>query len=306
MESRIQRNLRSPLSAIVFAESTTAADLPAGPREPAVISFRRFKNTDPPALADVWNESHPARSAYPLRTPALLERWVFSKPYFDPDGLIVAVDDADNNKVVGYVLAGFGPNEELTALDYSQGVICSLGVRPSVQRSGVARDLVGKAEEYLTSAARRPSAPGRVALLPVRLRHLRRNQRARLPRLRRRRGPVLPVARLRTRRHHPRLPQEARCTAGGPRRPLRAPAQALRDAGAPRRGRAVVVARLRLGHARPGRVPPARQALQQLPRRPRGGVGARGLRLALGLPLRGRHRHPGPPGPAEAWASRSS
>jgi GNAT superfamily N-acetyltransferase len=116
-----------------------------------VISFRRFKNTDPPALADVWNESHPARSAYPIRTPAVLERWIFSKPYFDPDGLIVAVDDAADNKVVGYILAGFGPNEELSALDYSQGVICSLGVRPSAQRTGVARDLVHKAEQYLTS-----------------------------------------------------------------------------------------------------------------------------------------------------------
>jgi len=123
--------------------------LPGGSREPAVIVFRRFLNTDPPALADVWNESHTARGSFPLRTPALLERWVFSKPYFDPDGLIVAVDDADNNRVVGYALAGFGPNEELSALDYSQGVICSLGVRPTTQRHGVARDLVQKAEEYL-------------------------------------------------------------------------------------------------------------------------------------------------------------
>jgi len=114
-----------------------------------VISFRRFKNPDPPALADVWNESHPARSAYPIRTPAVLERWVLAKPYFDPEGLIVA-EESDANKVVGYILAGFGPNEEFTALDYSQGVICSLGVRPTAQRHGVARELVAKAEEYLT------------------------------------------------------------------------------------------------------------------------------------------------------------
>jgi GNAT superfamily N-acetyltransferase len=119
-------------------------------REPAVITFRRFKNTDPPAMADVWNESHPARSAYPLRTPGLLERWIFSKPYFDPDGLIVAVDDTDN-KVVGYILAGFGPNEELSALDYTQGVICSLAVRPDSRRHGTARDLVHRAEQYLTA-----------------------------------------------------------------------------------------------------------------------------------------------------------
>jgi ribosomal protein S18 acetylase RimI-like enzyme len=116
-----------------------------------VITFRRFKNTDPPALADVWNESHPARSAFPLRTPSLLERWVFSKPYFDPDGLIVASDDSDNNKLLGYVHAGFGPNTELSALDFTQGVICSLAVRPSERRHGVARDLVQRAEQYLTA-----------------------------------------------------------------------------------------------------------------------------------------------------------
>ncbi len=116
-----------------------------------MISFRRFRNTDPPALADVWNESHPARSAYPLRTPALLERWIFSKPYFDPDGLIVATDDADNDKVVGYVLAGFGPNADLSAIDRTNGVICSLAVRSSARRHRVARGLALKAEEYLTS-----------------------------------------------------------------------------------------------------------------------------------------------------------
>ena len=116
-----------------------------------MITFRRFKNTDPPALADVWNEAYPARSAFPLRTPGLLERWIFSKPYFDPDGLIVAIDDADNNKLVGYVLAGFGPNQELSALDYSQGVICSLAVRPASHRHGIARELVHRVEQYLTA-----------------------------------------------------------------------------------------------------------------------------------------------------------
>ncbi|MBX9585571.1 MAG: GNAT family N-acetyltransferase, partial [Gemmataceae bacterium] len=75
-----------------------------------MTTFRRFRNTDPPALADVWNESHTARGAYPLRTPALLERWVFSKTYFDHDGLIVA---EDGGRVVGYALAGFAPTPEL-------------------------------------------------------------------------------------------------------------------------------------------------------------------------------------------------
>jgi GNAT superfamily N-acetyltransferase len=116
-----------------------------------VITFRRFRNTDPPAIADVWNESHPTRSAYPLRTPAILERWIFSKPYFDPDELILAIDTEADNKVLGYVLAGFGPNEELSALDRTNGVICLMAVRPSARGTGVGRDLVRKAEEYLTS-----------------------------------------------------------------------------------------------------------------------------------------------------------
>ncbi|MBA4186834.1 MAG: GNAT family N-acetyltransferase [Planctomycetaceae bacterium] len=116
-----------------------------------MISFRRFRNNDPPALADVWNESHPSRSAYPLRTPALLDRWVFSKPYFDPEGLIVAVDDADDGKVLGYTLAGFGPNESLSKLDKTNGVICSVAIRPGERRHGIAHNLVRKAEEYLTA-----------------------------------------------------------------------------------------------------------------------------------------------------------
>ena len=34
----------------------------------------------------------------------------------------------------GYALAGFGPNAELTALDYTHGVICSVAVRPGVRQ----------------------------------------------------------------------------------------------------------------------------------------------------------------------------
>lgn len=112
-----------------------------------MATYRRFRNTDPPALADVWNESHTTRATYPLRTPALLERWVLSKPYFAADDLIVA---EDNGRVVGYALAGFGPNLELSALSYEEGVICSVAVRPSERRKGVGRELVRRCEEYLT------------------------------------------------------------------------------------------------------------------------------------------------------------
>jgi len=76
---------------------------------------------------------------------------VFSKPYFDPEGLIVAVDDADDGKILGYILAGFGPNDSLTKLDNTNGVICSVAIRPGERRHGIAQGLVRKAEEYLAA-----------------------------------------------------------------------------------------------------------------------------------------------------------
>jgi ribosomal protein S18 acetylase RimI-like enzyme len=113
-----------------------------------VITYRRFRNTDPPLLVDVWNEALTGgRGAYPIRTPALLERWVFSKPYFDHGDLIVA-EDGEANQAAGFALAGFGPNEERTGLS-DRGVICGVLVRPSYRRQGIGRELARRAEEYL-------------------------------------------------------------------------------------------------------------------------------------------------------------
>jgi ribosomal protein S18 acetylase RimI-like enzyme len=129
-------------------------------RESSVTIFRRFRNTDPPALADVWNESHTARGAYPLRTPSLLERWVLSKSYFDPDGLIVAVDGS--GRVQGYGLAGFAPTADLQALSFADGVICSVAVRPTDRRKGIGRALVEQCEQYLAKKGARTFRAGPV------------------------------------------------------------------------------------------------------------------------------------------------
>ena len=124
-----------------------------------MTTFRHFRNTDPPALADVWNESHTARGAYPLRLPSLLERWVFSKPYFDHHGLILATDDTDG-RVQGYALAGFAPTADLSALSFAEGVICSVGVRPGDRRKGIGRALVARCEQYLASKGARTFRAG--------------------------------------------------------------------------------------------------------------------------------------------------
>src|SRR4051794_15510490 len=73
----------------------------------AVIHYRTFRNPDPPALLEVWNACCTSRGAAPFRVTTLLEYFTFAKPYFDPAGMILAVEDG---KVVGFVHAGFGPN----------------------------------------------------------------------------------------------------------------------------------------------------------------------------------------------------
>src|SRR5262249_49990507 len=55
-----------------------------------VIEYRTFLNPDPPALVEVWNGSFTGRGAVSLRLATLLEFFIFSKPYFDPEGLVVA------------------------------------------------------------------------------------------------------------------------------------------------------------------------------------------------------------------------
>jgi GNAT superfamily N-acetyltransferase len=119
-----------------------------------VIVYRPFRNTDPPGLVEVWNETAIGRGAFPLRTPGMLERWIFSKPYFEHEALIVAenVPDGDGPKrIVGFALAGFGPNAEQSALDYNLGVICTVVVRPEVRKQGIGRELFHRAEAYLTA-----------------------------------------------------------------------------------------------------------------------------------------------------------
>lgn len=114
-----------------------------------MLRYRASLNTDPPALADIWNEAATGRGAYPVRSPGLLERWVFSKTYFRRDDVTVAADDT--NRPVGFALSGFGPNADMSALDPTKGVICAVGVRPDYRRQGVGRELLRLAENNLRS-----------------------------------------------------------------------------------------------------------------------------------------------------------
>jgi len=113
-----------------------------------VIEYRAFRNTDPPHLVTVWNEALPNRGAFTLRSPSPLDRWIFSKPYFDPAGLIIAAGDG---VPIGFCHAGFGPNADQSALNLADGVISMIAVRIAQRRQHVGCELLQRGEDYLLS-----------------------------------------------------------------------------------------------------------------------------------------------------------
>lgn len=76
----------------------------------------------------------------------LLEQFVLAKPYFDPNGLIVALRDG---KPMGFVHAGFGPNDEGAALATEMGTTYLLMLENGVNDPAVADELLGRSEAYL-------------------------------------------------------------------------------------------------------------------------------------------------------------
>jgi ribosomal protein S18 acetylase RimI-like enzyme len=124
-----------------------------------VIHYRTFRNSDPPGLLEVWNEAFTGRGTACLRITALLEYFLFAKPYFDPEGLVLACDGA---KPLGFALAGFGPSAAGNALDTATGVICLVGVVPSRRRQGIGKELLRRSEEYLRRRGARTLTAGPV------------------------------------------------------------------------------------------------------------------------------------------------
>jgi GNAT superfamily N-acetyltransferase len=111
-----------------------------------VIQYRPFLNSDPPALLSVWREQPPGRGMMQPISHLLLEMFVLSKPYFDREGLTVAVDDG---QVIGFAHAGFGPNATGSELSTNIGLICLLAVRPHPQRPQIMHDLLQRSEDFL-------------------------------------------------------------------------------------------------------------------------------------------------------------
>jgi ribosomal protein S18 acetylase RimI-like enzyme len=111
-----------------------------------VYNFRPFRNCDPPHIAEIWRDQPPQRGLMQPVTPGILEQLVFSKPYFDPEGLIVLLSD---KRPIGFVHAGFGANEDETDIDTSMGTVYQLMLRADRRNDALADELLHHAEGYL-------------------------------------------------------------------------------------------------------------------------------------------------------------
>lgn len=78
----------------------------------------------------------------------MFERAVLSKPWFEPDGLIVATSAGE---VFGFVHCGFGPNPDRSDLDRKNGIICILMTMPISGQQEICNSLIARAESWLRS-----------------------------------------------------------------------------------------------------------------------------------------------------------
>lgn len=111
-----------------------------------MLTYRSFRNTDPPVLTDLWQSLASPPGRLPSVNPDLLERLVFSKLYFDYEGLILAWED---NRAVGFAHAGFGATECEEGVSTELGTTYLVTVRPDCDEATVAAGLLERSEAYL-------------------------------------------------------------------------------------------------------------------------------------------------------------
>lgn len=125
-----------------------------------MIEYRPFRNTDPPALCEIWRNQPPLRARFQPMTTVVLEDMALSKPFFERSGLIVA---AEGERPVGFVHAGFGPTADGLQLDPAFGATCMLMVAHHPQRTVIAEQLLQRSETYLAAHGTRSAYGGGMA-----------------------------------------------------------------------------------------------------------------------------------------------
>ncbi len=113
-----------------------------------MISYRPFRNTDPPHLLRIWSACAGKPGLIQPLTLPYLERSVLNKPYFDPKGLILAFQ---GDRPVGFAHAGFLPQATQGELSRDQGITCMLMVSEECDQPAVADELLTRCEDYLAA-----------------------------------------------------------------------------------------------------------------------------------------------------------
>ena len=111
-----------------------------------MLTYRAFRNTDPPALAAIWQSRAGEPGLFSRVSADLLEEHVFSKLYFDREGLIVACED---DWPIGFAHAAFGSNDAEDGWSTELGTTCLIMTRPGADEASVAVELLERSEAYL-------------------------------------------------------------------------------------------------------------------------------------------------------------
>jgi GNAT superfamily N-acetyltransferase len=111
-----------------------------------MIHYDCFRNDDPPRLADAWRGAELGPAALQPMTSAAFEAAVFSKPYFDRHGLVVA---REGDRLLGFAHAAFGADASRSALDTTVGTTLLVVVPPHERRLEIEDGLLVRSEAYL-------------------------------------------------------------------------------------------------------------------------------------------------------------
>jgi GNAT superfamily N-acetyltransferase len=94
----------------------------------------------------LWHACQLGRGAAYGFSTDVFDALIFAQPYFDPKGMILALDE---DFPIGFVHVGFPPNAELNNLNPQVGIICALMVLPEYRRQHIGTQLLEQAYAYM-------------------------------------------------------------------------------------------------------------------------------------------------------------
>ncbi|HHK41807.1 MAG TPA: hypothetical protein ENJ50_05245 [Planctomycetaceae bacterium] len=125
------------------------------------MRIRPFRNSDPPALVQLWRRLPPLPMRAQNISVGILEEHIFAKPYFDRLGFLVA--ESDRGEISGFVHAAFGVDAECCHLDKTIGVVALFVPPDGGHHDLLAAELLERAEDYLRDHGARSLIAGGVS-----------------------------------------------------------------------------------------------------------------------------------------------